>query len=491
MKPILKPISLVGPFRFRFLNHLHSLPDKGGWEEEGLEKLWLYNLHYFDHLNAGSSEERIKCQGDLINRWIAENEPGRGTGWESYPTSLRVVNLIKWALAGNSMESTWLHSLAIQARWLSRRLEWHLMGNHLIANAKALIFAGAFFKGSEADEWLKTGLRILDKEIVEQVLDDGGHFELSPMYHAIVLEDILDLLNVAQTWPEMFQISIVHKWNDTIKKMFTWISGLTHPDGEISFFNDAAFGIASSLASLRSYGTRLNVLSQINNYGSIWNLASSGYIRIARGDAVAILDVAEIGPDYIPGHSHADILSFELSLFCQRLIVNSGTSLYERGSDRLRQRGTGNHNTVQIDGENSSEVWASFRVAKRAHPFDLEVRTTEEFSEVKCSHDGYQRLPGRNTHKRNWRMNNNSLVIMDTIEGRFQSAVARYYLHPEIKVNGDSKLQLPDGKILRYTFEGALSVEKSIWHPEFGKSIDSQCLVLKFVSSEVSIMFSW
>jgi len=40
-----------------------------------------------------------------------------------------------------------LESLAIQAGYLRKRLEIHLLGNHLLANAKALVFAGLFFRG--------------------------------------------------------------------------------------------------------------------------------------------------------------------------------------------------------------------------------------------------------------------------------------------------------------------------------------------------------
>ncbi|MFO1266416.1 MAG: heparinase II/III family protein [Rubrivivax sp.] len=109
---------------------------------------------------------------------------------------MRIVNWIKWFLAGEPAQAPWLASLAVQARWLAQRLEWHLLGNHLFANAKALFFAGLFFEGREADEWLATGARILERELPEQVLDDGGQFERSPMYHALALEDVLDLLNV-------------------------------------------------------------------------------------------------------------------------------------------------------------------------------------------------------------------------------------------------------------------------------------------------------
>ena len=36
-----------------------------------------------------------------------------------------------------------------------------------------------------------------------------------------------------------------------------WSATLRHPDGDIAFFNDAAFGIAPSLDNLRAYHRRL------------------------------------------------------------------------------------------------------------------------------------------------------------------------------------------------------------------------------------------
>ena len=80
-----------------------------------------------------------------------------------------------------------------------------------------------------------------------------------------------------------------------------------------------------------------------------------------------LLDVASIGPDYLPGHGHADTLSFEMSLFGKRTLVNRGISQY--GIEvRQVERGTAAHNTVVINNENSSEVWSGFRVARRARP---------------------------------------------------------------------------------------------------------------------------
>lgn len=477
---------------FIFLNHNDGLPQKGGWQTIGNSNLWRYNLHYFDDLTALNCEERIKWHRALISRWIEENIPREGIGWEPYPTSLRIVNWIKYALAGNNMNSDWIRSLAIQSRWLRKRLEWHLLGNHLLTNAKALCFAGCYYKGKEAQEWLKQGRDILIDQLSEQILGDGGHFELSPMYHNIILEDVLDLINLSAAYPNQIPQEVTNQLKDFSNRMFQWREIMEHPDEELAFFNDCARGIAAPSLLLKEYAARLG----LENLDSIEKhqvyLEHSGYFRWEQGSAVLIGDVGQIGPDYIPGHGHADTLSFELSIGSQRIFVNSGTSFYEDSPERLRQRGTGAHNSVEVDGENSSEVWKSFRVARRAKPFDLRIKKRGgEWRELECSHDGYKRLKGRNIHCRSWQLEEGRLVVRDNIQGPFIKAAARFYLHPAIKVTGNA-LILPNGLNIQFAGEGGeFKIVASTWHPEFGKSIPSRCIELHINKPKASVFFEW
>ena len=207
----------------------------------------FYNLHYFDTLSGPADEDLKQSQRALVTRWITENPVGQGNGWEPYPVSLRIVNWIKWALRGIRFDDAWVHSLSVQVRWLEGRLEWHLLGNHLLANAKALVFAGLYFDGPEAERWLRNGLQIYERELPEQVLGDGGHFERSPMYHAIILEDLLDLYNIGTAY------GLIARFGDLqlpglIARMRNWLAAMTHPDGGPAFFNDAAFGISRNPA---------------------------------------------------------------------------------------------------------------------------------------------------------------------------------------------------------------------------------------------------
>lgn len=501
VEPARRRPSMAGPRSFEFLNVRRDVA--ADWNPDGVDLLWLYNLHYFDDLNAEGAAGRRDWHVDLLTRWVRENPPGEGTAWEAYPTSLRIVNWIKWALAGNDLPEACNHSLAVQARWLASRLETHLLGNHLLSNAKALVFAGLYFDGPEATGWLQSGVRTLERELREQILADGGHFELSPMYHAIAMEDVLDLCNVGATYAGAFsQPSPVPGWRERVPPARSWLRTMCHPDGEIGFFNDAAMGIAPTPLQLEQYCDRLGVSADSGEQQPpLVVLAESGYARAARGAAVAIMDVAAVGPTYLPGHAHADTLSFELSLFGQRLLVNSGTGCYGQSAERLRQRGTSAHNTVVVDGENSSEVWSGFRVGRRARPKGMTAEREPATEEVliRCAHDGYRRLPGRVEHERVWRLAAESLEIADTLSGRFEQAEARYHLHPSVTVasvassgsGGTAVLHVAGREVVMSVRGGLLQKEPSTWHPGFGVTELSSCLAVQFRSSSLATRFSW
>ena len=478
---------MTGPATFRFLGENGSL-DEYGWDDPDRAKLWRYNLHYFDDLNAKEARARRDWPRALIDRWVAALPPTAGSGWEPYPTSLRIVNWVKFALAGNELSDAWCDSLSVQARWLRKRLEWHLLGNHLFANAKALVFAGLFFDGREADEWLTTGIGILRDELPEQILSDGAQFELSPMYHALALEDFLDLVNIARFFG---RYDLARELASRIPAMVEWLLKMCHPDGDLAFFNDAATKIAPDNAELLRYTEDLGFVIEPPADG-ITHYEQSGYVRIVLGPAVVIADLARIGPDYLPGHAHADSLSFELSLDGERFVVNSGISEYGTGAERQRQRGTAAHSTLVVDSENSSEVWSGFRVGRRAKPFDVKLWEEANSFIAKGAHDGYKHLPGRPVHRREWRLSKDRLSITDTVEGLGDHQLEVYFhLAPSIdavvdKKTGVVKLEGIDGRSeARFSSKGGVvEIIGSSWHPEFGVSIATKAI---YVCTQTSL----
>ena len=495
LQPAKRSQRMMDSDSFRFLNVERKVEAQSDWNHSNWEKLWLYNLHYFDDLTAVDAEQRTDWHHAYLQRWIEENPAGMGNAWEPYPSSLRIINWIKWSLAGNTLKEDWKHSLAVQARFLCQNLETHLLGNHLFANAKALCFAGLFFDGEEADCWYKTGLRLIEREVGEQLCDDGGNFELSTMYHIIFLEDLLDLINIHR----VFDRALPEGVENRVAPMLGWLQAMCHPDGEISFFNDAALGITPTVAEIMDYAKRLGFDTKPIQDGLV-DLPSSGYSRVSKGVAVALIDRAAVGPDYLPGHAHADSLSFELSLFGKRVIVNSGTSVYGAGEQRQIERGTATHSTVMIDKENSSEIWGGFRVARRAYVTDRSHQVDGQSIRLLGCHDGYKRLKGKPQHCREWLFEDHSLCITDymTGKGRHQ-AVAIFPLHPNVtlqQVQQEHCVLLIDDKQIKIVFEGGgvLEVVDGYYHPEFGLSIANQRLHYKFEtdqSIEITTRISW
>ncbi len=497
---------MLGPARFRFLNEEREVAGAGAWNDSSVAKLWLYNLHYFDDLNAASAQAREEWHFALIRRWIDENSAAEGNGWEPFPTSLRIVNWVKWVLAGNALPEEASYSLAVQVRFLEQSIETHLLGNHLLANARALVFAGLFFEGREADRWRAKGLALLGHEIPEQILKDGGHFERSPMYHCMILEDLLDLVNISRSYGGSASAvcsGLVPLWEETARRMLSWLGAICHPDGEIALFNDAVFGVEPSPLELESYAQRLRLFSGVSPRDGVTHLLESGYVRFQKEDVVAILDVAPLGPDYLPGHGHADTLSFEMSLNGRRALVDTGTSRYDECSDRLFQRGTASHNTVVVDDADSSEVWGSFRVARRARPFGLKIKESEGKTVVECSHDGYRRLSGKVVHKRRWVFSLGRLRVEDFLGGTFRTAEARFLLHPSVATASNGLLDVsipvdsgawkfPGGETVHWRVEGGAGrFERSLYHPEFGLSMETARLVVPFSGPRVSFELTW
>ncbi len=491
--PVAPGSTLIGPDVFRLLNIERPCRVAQDWRRQDAPKLWLYHLHYFDDLNAGDATRRRAWHAALLERWVAENAPGEGPGWDPYPISRRIVNWVKWTLAGNTLPADCHRSLAAQARWLMRRLEYHLLGNHLFANGKALMYAGLYFDGPEADSWYRRGFRLIASELPEQVLSDGGHFERSPMYHASALEDLLDLVNLHAAHGRQVPLS----WLEAQQRMRHWLRLMCHPDGGISFFNDAAFGMAPSAAELERYTERLKLPLSAPPEASLAVLEPSGYVRIAAGAACVICDCGPVGPDYLPGHAHADTLSFEMSLGTQRVFVNSGTSQYGADGERHRQRGTAAHNTVIVEGENSSEVWGGFRVARRARAQILKTSSGSRRTIVEASHDGYTRLAGRNRHTRRWTLDDGSLCVEDHVSGPFRLAEANFHLHPNVtaRVEDSNRVSLSwgTGGSASAIFEGAAQVDvrSGTWHPEFGVSVPNQRIVARLARGALALRLEW
>lgn len=369
---------------FRFIGLEHQFDEGIDWQDAHHGKLWNYNLHYFEWLwSLDSSTAK-----DAVLDWILRHPCQQGAvGWEPYPLSLRVMNWLVYfgTVAPGIVESDsdfrvkWLQSIGRQCDWLMRHLERHLLGNHLLENGAALWMAGSLIQHPEATRWQQKGLQIMESQLREQVLADGMHFERSPMYH----NRLIHLLEWLCAIPSANLVVDLHALLD---KTQAAALKLRHPDGRIALFNDSAFGIYPEVDGESACGA--------------FALKDAGYfgVRTALGD-YWVCDAGRIGPDYLPGHAHCDVGSFELSLRGKRWITDTGVYNYETSEKRQTSRSTAAHNTFSPQGVEQAEIWSSFRVGERPDVVVREWMSTEDGEAVlELSHDGFERALKHNAN---------------------------------------------------------------------------------------------
>lgn len=479
----LQPHSLEG--RYTFLNRTEQLGWPPCWDNPELPKLWLYNLHYFDWIWNLECEQARCAASDWMAHYLLDRNQ---TGWEPYPVSLRLMNWTGFFFGKNRTKTEsdrefaakiW-RSIHLHASWLMRSLESHLLANHLFENAAALALTGSCFEGAEARGWRAKGLAILEQEIAEQILLDGMHFERSPMYHSRIFYVLL--LLAATGDPQL-----ARQVKEPISRMSKALTKLVHPDGRIALLNDSAFGIYHEPGELLDYAHTLFPADapRMGMPEGPFALKDAGYYGWrSPGGHYVICDAGPIGPDYQPGHAHAGIFSFELSLCGRRVIVDSGVCSYEPGDDRGYSRATRAHNTVEIAGRDQCEMWGSFRVARRAHVRLLEWRPSAQGFTLHAVHDGYKRLrPGlRHSRRFDWNAAGR-LQVMDSVEGsNGEAMLSRLHLSPDCIVDqicGNAALISIESLRLRISFQGdgRLTVENSSYFPEFGRKVQNQQLV--------------
>lgn len=466
-------------FEFRFLNVNKFYIDKRiDWACKDLPKHWKFHLHYFDYLLDPRRSHQSK--NAIISDWVACNSPMGNELWEAYPLSMRVVNWIKFFLVYEKYpEHSWLESLWCQARWLEKNLEYHLRANHLLKNGVALFFAGLFFDGKDADRWRRKGLQILNVAFGEQFLSDGGHYERSPMYHALCIVDYLDILNILNNSRIHLNEAEIPNFTRGLIQSLDFLHDMCFPDEEISLFNDSVLGIAPSPHSIFKYAHLIMGYKRPEPRIGTFCIqkAQSGFFIFGTKKDKLIIDCGHIGPEFQPGHAHCDTLSYELALNGDRVIIDSGVHNYESGWRRDYARSTKGHNTVSVDNQEQSEIWGVFRVARRAKPIYAQLKKEQDGSIIfKGAHDGYSRLPDSVIHHRRIEFDGSSTwCITDELQGINHHTIESYiHLHPRYIVkerNGKFLVIGPSGKpalSLKILCGATVNLRKEWYFPEFG-----------------------
>jgi uncharacterized heparinase superfamily protein len=533
---------LLGRFAFIGLPPVEApLPDWRHAPEQSL--LWLFNLHYHGWLlalaqaYAATSQPAFAARAaELLLDWVRRNPPGRQPAWHPYPTSRRIVAwcqalaVLQDALPLRAAMSELLPSLALQVARLLDTQEADLRGNHYLANLHALTWAEAMLAPVLPPD-LAGRLRLCATrywdELLAQVLPDGGHEERSTSYTVGVLQDAFETLVMAERagWgvPEGVEARLV--------AMFDHVMSLVTPNGALPLLNDAVAGYPMDARALllagATYFARGDwkwVAGDADVAYTIWLFGEEGAASLAGLRAVApaqtsfahaasgyhvirsgwgpdadymLLDAGLPGPRHQLGHAHADTLAVVVYARGRPLLVDPGVGDYRPGPWRDHFRGTASHNTVAVDGEDSSEVWHAFRTARFA---SAEVSAWVPDDCVAASHDGYRRLRDPVTHARMVDVLGDACwAVTDRLLAGGEAShhyLWTFQLAPEVErvalAGSTARVEIGEGLVAIFAFEGpeglSLATEPGWVAEGWNEWRPAPALKLRLASAEAEVV---
>ncbi|MBB85425.1 MAG: hypothetical protein CL931_16575 [Deltaproteobacteria bacterium] len=454
------------------------------WTTEEHGPLFAYHLHeqaWIRHAGVSPSLRRA-----TIEDWIAHHR--EGTGWDPHPISLRLLSWGKLLLTegaltpDDALRTGMVRSMVNQAETLAQGLEVRLQANHLLSNRIGVVWAGLLFEGDRADRWL-AGHEALLAEFAAQIHPDGGHEERSPMYHSLILENGLDLLNLAQVAPRT-PAGFCDRLVAILRRMLDALALYTGPDGRILLFADSAWGVAAEPAKLFDYARRLGLIDGVpsTSAGGV-RFDGSGYHRLENGPFVLVASTSGPAPRHQPGHAHCDALAFELFVGGRRLVSDTGVYEYRPGDRRDLARATASHATLLFDGREQSETWSAHRIGGRARS------GFHDFGEHRFvgAVTGWSR--GAPRHQRAIACAADHLTIEDIVRESGHAVESRLPIAPEwdVEWRGDhARCRHEAGDLtVEIRFEGGLawSVERGPFHPSFHREVERFVLVGRGVTA--------
>ena len=424
--------------------------------------LWRLKLYAFEPLRwavlgfddpADAPDRVVRTFDAWLSDWIETVQMGRpgylrGT-WTPWAVSLRIQTLARYlAWRENSSVTTRSEAKPVTADDLRREIyknalfqanhvERGVGGNHLVENGAALLTAGVLFRDADR-EWYKRGRSFLGRAGAKQFLADGGHFERSLMYHALVTTRYVTACSLLGASGRA-----VPAWlREMTRRAVEFLAHLRPPDGRIPLFNDAVFGQSLPLDACLAYASAAGVGPDPERQPgphSVGEVNESGYYWLDTDIGRLLVDGGPVGPRHLPGHSHNDMLSFVLWADGNRVITDTGAFSYAADDRRQYARGVAGHNTVQVGDREPIPIGGRYLMGARTAP---DIRF-DGGSPTVC--DGYYetaaKAPASYRHRRSIVTSDSWWLVWDDVRGRDvrdERVTSRLHFHPDVSVDVDS-----------------------------------------------------
>jgi len=408
-------------------------------------------------------EKYLKKWQELILDWIEKNPVYFGPNWiNAMEVSIRACNWIfSWEVivekckkgANNKLNKEFLEkflgSLVEHGKFVYRNLEYApIRSNHYLSDIVGLVYLGIMFpEFKESKRWLKKGLKALEEEMKFQVYNDGVDYELSIAYHRYVAE----LFLWAGRLCKRNNINLSLEFWKKLKKMVEFSNYYTKPNGLAPQIGDADDGRLHIVWEDFYNWDKGNHFALFNLYNHVFGKVSENKEKISKSFSESGFYIMRDKDFYLitgrnkccygrgGSHVHNDILSFELSMFGNDFIIDSGTYVYTPDfKARNRFRKTRAHNTVMIDNQEQNPISKDPFYIEQTGEFTVnQWKTTEKEIILDAEHNGYERLRCSVIHNRIFSFNKKERVLRveDKFKGRGDHELEwNFHLSPEIKV---------------------------------------------------------
>lgn len=377
--------------RFRFRGEDHAFPGEVNWDFSpggNLSWQWDFNRHRFfldlaaAHYYTGDHRYMAELV-QLWRHWIVSNPVAQGKNWK-YPfeVAARLQNwmwtyfFLLYSSARASVDFTQLeNALHEHALYVAHHLEYHWPNNHLLLEAKALYEFALLLPHLDAGgKFRDRSRRVLESQVLEQVLADGCHSELCSMYHRILAGELGELLILC----ERLGIGLAEPVVSRIKQMNLFSQAMHRADGSLALLGDSAaedtylrFELANAGYSDLNYWlcpdigapTRAEVVE--NTEMEVFPDGGYAFLESRVEETHVTFDFGNFSRCKSPNHGHSDALSFELWAKGQPIVVDPGVYMpWNDGAAWTRHfRSTAAHNTLQIDDKSQSDLsrWCDVR----------------------------------------------------------------------------------------------------------------------------------
>lgn len=358
--------------RFSFYGETHQLPEQIDFEADIGTAHWIVDLNRFPYIETlcnafrrtGDEKYARKCI-DLILSWISQSH-------DMEPRSERVmcrsylniaIHLTYWIKALVYIEehaphlisedemATIMRSIGRQLVWLDRKIPTQA-SNWVFIGCRGMLVTLAFCQDVPGrEELVARSWQRVAEALKAQVLADGVQEEMATHYHAVIVANVVMMLDHAHLLPDSPHLPEIV---ESTQKMLRYLEHTMTPDGlHVAFGDsDADFGprvvkILEHPIARRLLGGEYRVLtSTCFPYGGMM------FLREGSDKGRDELYLAFDGGSFGTNHAHEDKLGFWITAYGRSLIVDPGRHLYDRSEYSYRKflNSTAGHSTVMIDG---------------------------------------------------------------------------------------------------------------------------------------------